>query len=346
MRFLTRARSAAAFTLAAALSASAAAAAEGLPLDRFDPAPAGDRMFNVPSPDVAGHLVPQVAVLLDYAHNPLVFRPTQGAGAAALVSSQLFLHVNASLALWGRVALNLEMPFALMQVGTNVQTGGQVMRAPDQAQLGDLRAGVRVRLAGASGDAFQLGLGGYVWIPTAPSDGYTGAGKVRGMPQLLMGGSSDRVVWSLVAGPKLQGTQTFAGVSQGTELVVGAGLGVLLLDDRSLQIGPEVYSAFMLVKGDNAVNDAAKRTSNIEVLADARYRINDVELGAGAGTGLTIGLGTPDFRGVLMAAYRPRLKERAPVTPRQEMAGVREAGGARAERGDLPVERAALAASP
>jgi len=339
MRPFLQARLAAAAAALALLSGAAPSRAQGLALDRFDPAPAGDRMFNVPSPVVSGHLVPQASVLLDYAHNPLVFRPaTGGPGAAALVSNQLFLHVNASLALWGRVALNLEMPFALLQAGTDVHTGGQVMRAPEQAQLGDLRAGVRVRLLGEPDDAFQVGLGGYVWFPTAPADGYTGTGKVRGMPQLLLGGTGDRIVWSLMMGPKIQGEQTFAGVSTGTELDVGAGVGVRLRDDRRLQIGPEVHGAFTLARGAGAANDAPRRLSNLEVLADVRYRFDDVELGAGAGTGLTIGLGTPDFRGVMMAAYRPRMNERSPAPPAQETARAGKAGASPAEGRDVAVQ--------
>ena len=46
--------------------------AEGLALDRFDPAPAGDRMFGVPSPYAAGEMTPHLMLLADYAHNPLV----------------------------------------------------------------------------------------------------------------------------------------------------------------------------------------------------------------------------------------------------------------------------------
>jgi OmpA-OmpF porin, OOP family len=297
--------------LTAALLAAAPAGAQGLPLNRFDPAPAGDRMFGVPSPFVAGRLTPHVAAILDYAHNPLVLRAANGDDTLGnVVSSQLFLHGNATLALFNRVAINVDVPVAIFQEGTTVTAGGTTLPAPENAQLGEVRAGLRVRLFGDYFDTFQLGLGGYVWFPTGPKDAYVGSGTVRGMPQLLLGGRTDRIVWSLAGGPEIRGSQTIANVTQGTQIKVGLGLGILLLDNRHLQIGPEAYGAFTVAKSDDAGSDTLARSSNIEVLLDVRYRIiDDLEIGVGAGPGLTAGPGTPDFRGVFMLAYTPEMKK-------------------------------------
>src|ERR1700679_2109033 len=64
----------AATTTAAAQNTTATATQQSLALDRFNPAPAGDRMFGVESPFVAGELTPHIMLLADYAHNPLVLR--------------------------------------------------------------------------------------------------------------------------------------------------------------------------------------------------------------------------------------------------------------------------------
>src|SRR5690349_1108473 len=112
--------------LSSALLAGTGARAQGLPLDRFDPAPVGDRMFGVPSPFVAGHMTPHAGVLLDYAHNPLVLRSVSGdKDLGAVVSSQLFLHVGATFALWNRLAINVEVPIALFQAGASPTAQGQ-----------------------------------------------------------------------------------------------------------------------------------------------------------------------------------------------------------------------------
>lgn len=275
-----------------------------LALNRFNPAPAGDRMFGVQSPFVAGDPALHLMLLGDYAHNPLVLvREGDDENVGAIVGSQLFLHLNGSLALWNRLNLNIDVPVALLQDGDSpAGDGSQMFVSPTDAQFGDLRLGLRLRLVGEYHDIFQLAIGGYVWVPTGAADSYVSDGTVRGMPQLIAGGRGDRVVWSLAAGPDIRGTQSFAGTDQGTMIQFGGGLGFLLGDDRHFQIGPEFTASV-------TVTDVDKRNTNAEVLLDARYRIiDDLEIGLGAGPGLTSGIGTPDFRGVAMIAYTPEQK--------------------------------------
>jgi outer membrane protein OmpA-like peptidoglycan-associated protein len=161
-------------------------------------------------------------------------------------------------------------------------------------------------------------VGGYLWAPTGASNSFVSSGQARGLPQLILGGRVvERVVWSAAAGPELQKATTFAGVDQGTMFKWGAGLGFLLGEERHLQIGPEVSGSVVL-------RDVQKRTTNAEALLGLRYRIvDDVELGAGAGPGLTSGIGTPDFRAVLSLAYTPEQKlakapEPQPPPPEKE----------------------------
>ncbi|MEI9937365.1 MAG: OmpA family protein [Pseudomonadota bacterium] len=288
----------------ALLAVTGVAHAEGLALNRFDPAPAGDRMFGVPSPYVAGELTPHVMVLADYAHDPLVLRSDPNdADRGSVVRNQLFLHLNLSLALWNRLNLDISVPIALVQNGDDPTVGGTTFTSPSSAAFGDLRLGLRVRLAGEYHDPFQIAVGGYLWLPTGAQDSFVSSGKVRGLPQLILGGRIDeRVVWSAAAGPEIQATSTYAGTEQGTMFKWGAGVGFLLLDNRHLQIGPEIYGAATL-------RDVQKRTTNIEALLDVRYRIvDDLEIAVGAGPGLTSGIGTPDFRGLLSLAYTPEQK--------------------------------------
>ena len=301
-------RSASALAL---LAITNTAHAEGLALNRLDPAPAGDRMFGVPSPYAAGHLTPHLMLLGDYAHNPLKLRSVPADDdRGAIVANQLYLHLNAGLALWHRVNLDISVPLAVWQNGDSPTAGGQAFSSPSSAEFGDLRFGLRVRLLGEYHDPFQLALGGYVWAPTGASDSFVSSGQVRGLPQLIMGGRIDeRVVWSAAAGPEIQAASTFANVDQGTMFKWGAGLGFLLLENRHLQIGPEVYGAATL-------RDVQKRTTNAEILLDVRYRIvDDVEVAAGAGPGITSGVGTPDFRALFSLAYTPEQKQKTAIYP-------------------------------
>jgi outer membrane protein OmpA-like peptidoglycan-associated protein len=289
---------------AIALSAAAPTArAQGLALDRFDPAPSGDRMFGVASPFVAGDLTPHLMVLGDYAHDPLVIRSNKDNSAyGAVVQNQLFLRLDASFALWNRINVNVDVPVALFQDGESPVVQNQFFASPSKAEFGDLRVGARVRLYGEYHDLFQLAASATLWFPTGSKTTFVSDGHVRGMPQIIAGGRTDRVVWSAAIGPEFRASQTFANVEQGTMLRWGAGVGFLLGDTRRFQIGPELYGALTLPHVE-------KRNVNAELLLDARLRAtDDLEIGAGVGPGISGGVGTPNVRAVFMVAYTPEQK--------------------------------------
>jgi OmpA-OmpF porin, OOP family len=291
-----------AFIGATALAASAAAqpaAQDPIALQRFEPAPAGDRFFGVPSPFAAGDPDLHLMLLGDYAHNPLVL--SQGDEETSIVEHQLIAHLNATLALWNRLHVNIDVPVALLQSGESpTVVGGSTFTSPSGAEFGDLRAGLRLRLVGEYHDPFQLGLGGYIWFPTAGDGGFLGNGSVRGQPQLLLGGRiADRVVWSLAGGPEFRDDGSYANVAQGRMLTWGAGIGFLLGDLRRVQIGPELL-------GTVSLEDVNARTTNLEGLLGLKWRfVQDMELGAAVGPGFTSGVGTPDVRAVFSLAYTP-----------------------------------------
>ncbi|MCC6552550.1 MAG: OmpA family protein [Polyangiaceae bacterium] len=306
----SRPRSIAGALLAAAViaftpGARAQSDGEGLALSRFDPAPAGDRMFGVASPYVAGHLAPHVMLLADYAHDPLVVRSAaDDEVVGAVVSDQLTLHLDGALALWNRLLVDVDVPLVIVQSGDDPSQAGQSFQSPSGAALGDLRFGARVRVLGDYHDAFQAALGAQLWLPTGASGSYVSDARPRAMPQAIVGGRLPELVWSFAIGPELRRTQEFATVTQGTMLRWGGGVGFLLMDGR-LQVGPELSGAMVLDEIDG-------RAVNMEVLLDGRYRVlPDVEAGLGVGPGLTGGVGTPDVRVVAMAAYSPE-QQRAP----------------------------------
>lgn len=293
---------AASVTVASSSAEAQNATHSGLALNRFSPAPAGDRMFGVPSPFTAGDGLTHAMLVGDYAHAPLViFRETDDGEEelGAVVEHQLFAHLNVTGAMWNRFHFNIDLPVALVQDGEDPTADGQTFTSPSEAQLGDLRLGARVRLYGEYDDVFQLGVGTYVWLPTGQDGAYVSTGEVRAQPQILVGGRHDRFVYSVMLGPQIRSSQTFTNVEQGTTLEAGAGVGVLLGKDRQWQVGPELTTALTL-------EDVEDRTTNAELLLDARYRfLESFEAGVGAGPGLASGVGTPDFRAVAMIAYSP-----------------------------------------
>ena len=306
MRISLFARLSGALALGLLTLAPRAAEAQGFSLSRFDPAYAGDRMFGVPSPFVAGKLTLHAALLAEYAHRELGIRLENPGGdqsyVGAVVAHRVLLHANLTLALWNRLAVNVEVPVALLQKGEDPSAVGNTYVSPTTGAMGDLRLGARLRLFGDYHDAFQVGLGGSLWLPTGPASSFMSDGKVHGYPHLLLGGEvARRVVWSAAAGPDLRGESSYAGVTEGTQVRFGAGVGFLVDDKRHVQLGAELY-------GNGNLGTSAQMP-NVEALLDARYRvIDDLEIGVGAGPGFSKSVGTPDARVVAMIAWTPEQK--------------------------------------
>lgn len=279
---------------AIALSGASPALSDDYALPRLHPAPAGSPFFSAPFPDTPGHLTVYAMALADYAHDPLVYRLTSDSSEVGeIVGGQLLLHISGSLSLWDRLSLNLDIPFALFQTGTEDSS-------PSGADFGDVRLGLQGRILGDHGRPFQLGLGAYLWFPTG-TGAFVTDGSFRVLPQALMGGQiGDAAVWSFAAGPEIRAEKTLVtGDTAGTFISASAGLGVLLGKARKVQIGPEVLFS-QLIAG------TASKGTNAELLAAARYKfVRDFEIGAGVGLGLSDGYGTPLFRGILMVAYSP-----------------------------------------
>src|SRR5271163_4548589 len=91
-------------------------------LERFQPSPAGDALFGVASPAVGGHLVVRGDAIFDFAYQPLAIQ--DGTTRDLIVSRQGFLHLDASLALWDRLLVSVDMPFALIQAGNSPTVDG------------------------------------------------------------------------------------------------------------------------------------------------------------------------------------------------------------------------------
>lgn len=294
--------------------APAPARADGLSLNRLEAAPAGDRMFGVPSPYAAGGDTPTLHMMLlgDWAHDPLLIRDrTTGDEITdgAVIGDQFFMNVNASIAIFHRLNFNINIPIAFVQSGESPTFEGTTFKSPEGVEFGDVRLGLRFNVLGGYRDPFQLALAGSVWLPTSSPGAYVSDGQVRGMPQLVLGGlATNRVVWSAAVGPEFRKSQlalattTNPGIQQGTMLRWGGGVGILLGDERRLQIGPEINASVVLA-------DVNKQNSNVEALMDVRYRIgDDFEVGVGYGPGFTTGIGTATRRGVFMLAYTPSQK--------------------------------------
>jgi outer membrane protein OmpA-like peptidoglycan-associated protein len=290
--------------LGVSLASRAAHAQEtlgGYALEQLDPAPAGDDFFAVPAPTANGHLVPRGYLMFDYAADPL----TLGTGEA-VVSSQGFLRVDGSLALFDRLLLSLDVPVALVQSGDQPSVSGITLASPDGVEMSDVRFGVRARLFGQYRDPFQLGLGASVFFPTGGTDTFAGEGTARMHPEVSLGGrygGEHAFFWGAAGGMMMRGpdnphTITYSG-----------GVGVALADDL-VDLTAEVFAATQLgsdppLSSPRITVQLASATS-AELLAGAKLRVLEgFVVGVAAGPGIADGVGTPTARVIGMVGWAP-----------------------------------------
>ncbi|WP_437682751.1 OmpA family protein [Sorangium sp. So ce131] len=306
MRSPSVAAAASAAVLMTLASASRGQSTGGFSLNRFEPAPAGDVFFGVPSPAAPGHLAPRVHAMFDYAHRPI---HSNDDAAIDLVSSQAFLRLDASLALWDRVLLSVDVPLAIAQGGDDPGIPGvdfTELRAPE---IGDLRFGARLRVLGRDAGPIQFGIGGYLFAPTGSPAQYTGDTDLHGAFHASLGGrmgsarSTFSFLWNASAGVDVVG-----GANRPQSLTFGGAAGVLIGGDL-LQLGAEAYGAAPL--GDDLLLSSApvQRDDagvNAELLFGAKLRVLDgLTFGAAVGPALTNAIGTPPVRAVGMIGWAP-----------------------------------------
>jgi outer membrane protein OmpA-like peptidoglycan-associated protein len=317
-RSVTRARTLAAVALAAlGLCQAGAARAQststrGFALDRFMPSAAGSDWFAGDSLRIEDNLRPVFGVSADYDVNPLVLYNSDGSRRAVPVKGQLFLHAGGSLSLMDRFRIAVDLPIAPYQAGDSGVYNGEMIIGSNSGGVGDLAVALDARLVGRYGQAFTLGAGAQLFLPTGSRDKFLGEGSVRAMPRIAAAGTVSMFMYSAQLGVMLREQSKFAGVDRGTDLTFAAAAGVAVLD-RRLIVGPEVYGATGVGKW---ASDNAFRQLPVEAMLGAHYRVtSEWRLGATAAIGVSQGLGSPAQRVLLSTEWSPSRAERHHSSP-------------------------------
>jgi len=308
--------------LGSASRASAQTTAQGWALDRHEPSVPGDGLFLAEHPWYRDTRLVAAGFTLDYAANPLWLRiPRDGLPALdqAVVSGMLTGHLGVSLAPLRWLGLHLSLPVALQQSGSPIPAGAGNLGPATSIGPGDLRAGLRVRLAGdAARDPWSLHLGALLWLPTGSPSDNTGDGSARAEARVVVAGSASRLRWSVGAGFHLRSAVSALNLAVGHELRVTAAVAMSLLGGR-LDVGPEaqLFSA-LRERPDRRGSAAFTRAQwGAEVMLGARWRVADpVQVGLAGGIGLGDGYGIPEGRALLTIVYAPT--DRAPAPRRIE----------------------------
>ncbi len=276
--------------------ASAQVVARGFAVDKFEPSERGSDWFTNESLDLRGKVRPAFGVIADYQYRPLATYQSNGDLHASIVRNVLALHAGAAVNLFDRLRLSVSMPLiAFVDGHSDILPNGTFYPSPSHEQaIGDLRFAADVRLLGSYGDAFTLAAGAQVWAPTGNEATYSGDGDWRFQPRAMAAGDIGSFTYSARMGVTYRGrNDSFAGSSFGSELAFAGAAGVRLADHKVI-VGPEIF-------GTTVFDDAfGKRSTPTEGILGAHYSATDeLRFGAGIGTGLTRGFGSPEFRALL-----------------------------------------------
>lgn len=293
-----------------AAGSASAQTASGFALDRFDPSDRGSEWFAADSLDLRGHLRPAAGVVGSWGYKPLVVYEPNGDERGAVVRHQIVTHLGGSLVLWDRLRGGLNLPLALYQEGDAPRAASIRTRDPKSA-FGDLRLAADVRVRGVHGDPFQAAVGAALFLPTGSRDQYTSDGNARFAPRASAQGDISMFTYAARLAFEYRGlTERFDGRPLGSTFTFTAAAGVRVADGK-LVVGPELYATTVTTPG----SFFEKTTTPVEGLLGAHYAYADFRFGAGIGTGLTRGWGSPVFRTLLAAEWAPELAKPAPPPP-------------------------------
>jgi OmpA-OmpF porin, OOP family len=289
---------------------ASADSASGFAIDRFEPAERGSSWFVLDSLDLRGHRRYSAGDSTEFAYKPLVLYNADGSERAPVVKLQAFTHIGASLVMWDRARFGFNLPLLFWQQGDAGSIGSTTYSSSNSATIGDLRLGADLALFGTHGDALTGAIGLQLFVPTGDRNAYTGDGKARLLPHLLIAGEAKQFTYAAHLGFNYRAhNDPFASIPMGSEVVFGLSGGVRALG-KTFLIGPELYGRTGVSSSDALFN---KRTTPLEVLLGVHYRIaTDVHIGVGAGPGLSRGLGSPQMRVLASIEWNPAYE---PVSP-------------------------------
>jgi hypothetical protein len=221
-----------------------------------------------------------------------------------VVSDQAFADVGVAVTYDRfRFSANLESP--LLVRGAGGADGGldvTIGNTPDT--ISDVRFGFEARLLGDARDAFRLGLGVQLYIPSGVRTDYVTDATARAMGRLLVAG--DFGAWSYAGQVGLHyrpdGNVPGADATNSIELLFGGAIGrripVGWMGSSDLVIGPEVFGETSLTQVGPTAN------TGVEALLSARLEETGADhphlrVKLGVGAGLDPHFGAPQWRAVL-----------------------------------------------
>lgn len=268
--------------------------------DHFEPLPAATQeLGSVATSSTLSHLTPSVSLHIHYADD-VVQVVREDAILARLISQQLVLEPSVAIGLFDIFQLGLTLPAIVHQQGdafAEVEADGF-----SSASLGDLRIVPKVQILDREKFAgFGLALLGVIALPTGDEDSYASDGSPRGEPRLVLDyrHASSGFHLTTNVGFLVRKSRHAGSYVSGNAVRYGAGVAIPVA--KPVTLFATLFGLTAVEKGfDPALVEQAVSNSTAhpgEWNAGARFHLPGGAMAqVAAGTGITNGVGAPDFR--------------------------------------------------
>ncbi len=293
--------------------AQAQGVSQNISAERLRPAIDENGIIDVEWASVPDHLAFNLGAWAWYAHNPMVLHVVDRDGTATrvqtLVENRLGGSLIASLGLFQRVQLGVELPYVLFQARPDADTSkpGAAL-VGDQLQaagFGDLRLSPKIALWRTKQDdaPFDIAVIPTVTLPTAAllNDVILGGGDTRWMGEPAPTFAPELAVSRALGSLRLAGNVGYRlrFPSENVGLIVGSELfyriGVAYRTDSLLKLPLEVGTSLSGQTG--SLNSYESNHNPLEWLAQVKYDVLPfLQAHVGGGLGAIGGYATPDFR--------------------------------------------------
>lgn len=225
----------------------------------------------------------------NYAKDPLVYRYEDGTEVSVLGNAAQADLIGAVT--YARVRLGVDVPIWLA-------SGGDLGNAAG-AGLGDLAIDLKGTILDRNDSPLGLAMGGRFSLPTATVDAPVGADGLGWSLQVIADKEVGPVLVAVNLGTEGVPPAQLQGVEWDDQFFYRLGAGYALEENARYGISADLA-------GRLAYGGLGAAGTPVEGLLGGWNRFgDDWVLRAGAGTGLTAGIGAPDFRAVLSFGYEP-----------------------------------------
>lgn len=289
-------------------------------LDRLQLGGTPEDGFTVWRPEFGTGTSLYAAIAAGYALNPLrAGTVTDNTRAAAAIDNPiqnlLIAYGFFGVQLFGRGSVGISLPVELVQTGDDPAAEGIGAGFGSGVAAYDLRLDARAQVYQNDARTFRVGLFAAMFTGTGKQDSFASDGTVTGMVLGSVDADVGPLIISGMVGPDFRPLRGIGGKNGdlwiGNELRYAGGVFVPMRDGAA-RVGVELWGSLGISTtpdGDSTFLDS--RNSTVEWLAQGRFALNDsntMYLQAGAGTRLSAGYGSADFRAVAMFGgnYAPK----------------------------------------